>query len=112
MGLERFAATQGWAWDRHKLGGKLVLPPAGSETYTILAVQSYWFYCEECGCEEVVSGSQGGPHSLLRTFSWQGGSWEGKCWRYRFEKHGINAWMDINRDGYVADSAGIGFSPW
>lgn len=26
VGCEYFPATQGWAWDRHKLGGKFILP--------------------------------------------------------------------------------------
>jgi hypothetical protein len=107
VGLERFAASQGWAWDRHKIGGRLV-PPADGRTYAIHAVQEYHFHCELCGLDAVLPGPDAGPLGLTREFAPHD-----TVWRYSITKHGITAWMDITPDGaYYDDSAHIGFSPW
>jgi hypothetical protein len=119
VGLECFAATQGWAWDRHKLPGKLAVPPQATSAYTILAVQQYRFHCELCGADEVVHGPDAGPHTILRTFAPKppdiqnvSSALRGGCiWRYAITKHGVCAWMDWDPQGYVADSIGLRFGP-
>jgi hypothetical protein len=107
VGLECFPASQGWAWDRHKLFGRLELPQHPA-VYNVQGMQEYRFACDLCGMEELIPGSHSGPHEILRTFS--------PCtkglWRYSLVKHGLTAWMDLDSDGYVADSANIGFGPW
>lgn len=113
VGYERFVATQGWAWDRHKLGGRLIVPDEAG-IFTITAIQQYRFHCERCGADLPVPGSHAGPHALVRRFSLREGvRMEGNLpvWRYELSKHGLSAWMDINMQGYVADSAAIGFGP-
>jgi hypothetical protein len=112
VGHECFPATQGWAWDRHKLGGRLMIPPE-FKAYSITAIQRYCFHCDLCGMEATPSGKNAGPHRITRTFAVQR-----ECiipvfptWRYFLRKHGHEVWMDINHQGYVADSAGIGFGP-
>ena len=106
VGAECFLASQGWAWDRHKLGGKFAFPnePAA---FTIQAVQTYRFHCAVCGADEILLG----PHTLTRTFAPQRQE-NTTVWRYAFEKHGLIGWMDWSAAGYVADSAGIGFGPF
>lgn len=115
VGMEYFPATQGWAWDRHKLGGKLAIPPKELRTYTIRAVQQYWFYCELCNQDFPLSK----PQEILRSFaticsdvSLNPTDSPDMIWRYSLTKHDVTAWMEINRNGYVADSANIGFGPF
>jgi hypothetical protein len=113
VGCECFAATQGWAWDRHKLGGRLIVPEPTS-VYTITAVQEYRFTCELCGVDQIVPGSASGPHLLLRRFAPQTEDQSRSTlpvWRYSVSKHDLSSWMDVDRNGYVADSAGTGFGP-
>jgi hypothetical protein len=112
VGLERFAATQGWAWDRHKLPGRLILPAHSAAVYRILSRQEYRFHCELCGEDAVVPGSDAGPHAIVRTFDLSGTAESGSIWRYEIVKHGICAWMEWAAEGYVADSASLGFGPW
>ena len=108
VGLECFPASQGWAWDRHTRRGRFAIPPEPAE-YTIRATQCYRFQCAICGADDLVSGPDAGPHELQRIFApVAGGS---SAWRYTFQKHGHSAWLEIDAEGYVADSAGIGFGP-
>lgn len=111
VGLERFAASQGWAWDRHKLGGRLLVLPA-TGMYTIVARQEYRFQCELCGQDGRVPGPDAGPHLITRTFAPITAEGENAVWRYRIRKHDREAWMDLDAAGYVDDSAHIGFGPW
>jgi hypothetical protein len=116
VGYECFAATQGWAWDRHKLGGRLLLPDTPSVT-TITATQEYRFTCKRCGLDQRVPGPDAGPHHLLRKFApreerERSSVITSPVWRYSLSKHSLTAWMEIDTNGYVADSAGIGFGPW
>lgn len=108
VGMECFVATHGQAWDRHKIGGRL-LPPAEEAVFTCTAVQSYRFYCDACGADEVIPGPRGGPHEIVRACA---PSPEYGCWRYTIEKHGFSAWMDVDEAGFVADSLGLDFGPW
>lgn len=112
VGYERFVATQGWAWDRHKLGGRLIVPDPPA-AFSITATQQYRFHCERCGVDLPVPGSHSGPHLVLRRFAPDETTLfaELPVWRYELSKHGSVAWIDINRQGYVADSAAIGFGP-
>jgi hypothetical protein len=113
VGLERFSAAQGWAWDRHKFAGPLTLSHAAG-LWSIQAQQRYCFHCEICGCEGDVDGPASGPHSIVRTFqSITTPAEQGAPLRYRYEitKHNQTAWMEIDRSGYVADSARLGFGP-
>ena len=107
VGLECFPASQGWAWDRHKINGAFVLPtePQG---YAIVAEQRYCFQCEICGADALVDGPNAGPHLLRRSFA---PAAQNGVWRYVFQKHDAEAWMEIDAAGYVADSARIGFGP-
>lgn len=112
VALGRFSAVQGWAWDRHKLGGRLLIPETGPAEYRIIAMQEYRFHCEVCGADSLLFG----PHPIERRFFQQSAPIESgieeTCWRYLFQKHNTCAFLDISRKGYVADSAGIGFGPW
>ena len=112
VGMERFAASQGWAWDRHKLGGTLLVG-LDSARYEIVAMQEYRFHCERCGIEAVVSGPDSGPHPIVRTVSSVSldKAAPNPIWRYGITKQGVTAWLDWNASGYVGDSAGIGFGP-
>src|SRR5438067_1188126 len=56
VALGRFPATQGWAWDRHKLGGRLLLPDSDETSFSIVAVQEYRFHCGICGLNGLLSG--------------------------------------------------------
>lgn len=69
VGMERFSAAQGWAWDRHKLGGRLVVPAEHCGPFEIRAVQEYRFHCGICGLDDLVPGPDGGPHTLVRAFA-------------------------------------------
>lgn len=108
VGLECFPASQGWAWDRHKVGGRLVVPTDPALLNHIFARQEYRFVCDLCGLDAPVPGPDAGPHPVLRAF----GHHHGGVWRYAFVKHGATAWMDVDARGYVDDSAHIGFGPW
>lgn len=112
VGQECFCATQGWAWDRHKLAGRLIIPER-QKAYTIAAIQQYCFHCDLCGMDAVISGSDAGPHRILRTFAPLGENADPllQTWRYSLHKHCHSVWMNVNRQGYVADSADIGFGP-
>lgn len=112
VGQECFVATQGWAWDRHKLGGRLLIPQERN-SYSIAATQQYRFHCALCGIDTVLSGSDAGPHRIVRTFAFhsEGEDEALQTWRYSLHKHRHTVWMDVNPQGYVADSAGIGFGP-
>lgn len=112
VGMERFAAAQGWAWDRHKLSGRLALPENSAVVYRINSRQEYRFHCELCGEDTVVPGPDAGPHTIMRTFALNRTAESGCIWRYEIVKHGICAWMDWGAEGYVTDSAGLGFGPW
>lgn len=103
VGLEYFPATQGAAWDRHKLLGPLRVPDV-EEFFAIRGRQEFRFTCSICGADERLMG----PHEIVRTFEPRGGG----VWRYAIQKHGLNAWMDLDASGYVDDSAHIGFGPW
>src|SRR5262249_20414274 len=96
VGYERFVATQGWAWDRHKLGGRLIVPKRAGD-FIILGTQEYRFTCERCGVDLQVPGSDAGPHRLLRRFAPRAEDWsegedatEACVWRYVLSKHGID----------------------
>jgi hypothetical protein len=106
VGLECFPASQGWAWDRHKMLGRLQIP-GECEEFEIRGVQEYRFVCDLCGLDERIHGSHSGPHDIVRRFAPTDA-----FWRYSITKHNLTAWMDINTSGYVADSADIGFGPW
>jgi hypothetical protein len=109
VGMECFPAAQGWAWDRHKIGGRL-RPPADQREYVISALQEYHFHCELCGVDAPVPGPDPGPHEVVRGFRPVSGA--AGVWRYSIAKHGHSAWMAVNEDGrYLNDSAGIGFGP-
>lgn len=111
VGLERFSAAQGWAWDRHKLAGALILPPC-QRLYTIEAVQQYRFHCEICCMDAPVPGLHSGPHSILRTFAPRTIHTGATCiWRYSIQKHGKTAWLEMDENGCRGDSAEIGFGP-
>lgn len=112
VGLECFPASQGWAWDRHKIGGRLVLPAPGPEEYLIVATQSYRFFCDLCGTDEIVPGSHSGPHPILRTFRTKEGPGEPEVWRYSITKHDHCAWMDLGPRGFIIDSLGLEYGPW
>lgn len=102
-GQERFSASAGSAWDRHKLAGRLRLPEREAR-YCIRARQRYAFHCELCGAIETLLEAP----PILRTFERR----EGGIWRYRLEKGEARVWMDVSAEGYANDSAGIGISPW
>jgi hypothetical protein len=109
VGMECFPASNARAWDRHKRAGRLLVPADSSETFVIRAEQTYWFHCEICGVEEPLCS----PHLIERRFEPQTDILSGETvWRYSLRKHNAEAWLDINREGYVADSAGLGFGPW
>lgn len=108
VGMECFVATHGDAWDRHKVGGRL-LPPVEADAFTITAVQTFRYYCDECGRDEVIPGPRGGPHEIVRTFV---PSPTTGLWRYTITKHGFEAWMDVDEAGFVTDSLGLDFGPW
>jgi DNA-binding transcriptional MerR regulator len=108
VGQECFVATHGEAWDRHKIAGSL-LPPVEPAVFTITAVQTYRYYCDVCGRDEVIPGLRGGPHEIVRTFA---PSPTPGLWRYTVEKHDFTAWMDVDESGFVSDSLGLDFGPW
>lgn len=110
VGLECFPASQGWAWDRHKLAAALVIPPV-DDAYRIIATQSYRFFCDHCGVDAIVPGPDAGPHAIVRAFQPKEGT-DGAVWRYRITKHGLDAWMDLRADGFVADSVGLTYGPF
>ena len=103
VGKECFPATQGWAWDRHKIGGKFEIPTQHN-VYEIVAKQSYLSYCQLCEAEQPLLENI----EIRRTFA----PLEDGIWRYTIEKQKKIAWMDVSVKGYVTDSAGIGISPW
>src|SRR5262249_37182357 len=111
VGLECFPASQGWAWDRHKLAGALVIPPTVGDEYTIVATQTYRYFCARCEIDAAVPGPDAGPHRIVRTFRPKSGP-DGRIWRYTIRKHGLDAWMDLSLHGFVADSAGLGYGPY
>ncbi len=112
VGQEYFPATQGWAWDRHKLGGSLVIPKEPKE-YRIVALQRYCFHCDLCGTDALIRGNDAEPHPIIRTFAPRSerADLSLPTWRYSLHKHDHSVWMEVNRQGYLADSAGIGFGP-
>ena len=113
VGLERFAASVGRAWDPHKLPGPIA-PPHSPGCWSIRAIQEYRLHCEICGFEGRVTGPDAGPHEIVRTLrstSGSGGGGSGLLWRYEITKHGRTAWMEFDGSGYLADSARIGFGP-
>lgn len=150
VALGCFAASQGWAWDRHKLGGALIIPPDEVSIrdgfyggiYSIKAIQEYRFHCEVCNMDAIVPGKSSGPHSIRRIFALKDNlsvlqpekpsdnnsdTYSEQCvvynasslpsptrrvWRYMLLKHQSKATMDINENGYVDDSAHIGFGPF
>lgn len=119
VALGCFAASQGWAWDRHKLGGALSIPDSNiacnSAIYSIQAVQEYRFHCEICDMDAIVPGKSSGPHSIMRVFAEKDNLFIRRAeqvWRYQLEKHQSIATMDIDIKGYVDDSAHIGFGPF
>jgi hypothetical protein len=111
VGLECFPASQGWAWDRHKLAGALVIPSCGPGEYLIVATQSYRYFCDRCGVDETVPGPDAGPHQIVRAFRPAEGT-EADVWRYSITKHGLAAWMGLRARGFVADSAGLNDGPF
>ncbi len=140
VALGCFDASAGWAWDRHKMGGKFVMPdqspdgPALSPKppYTIVATQQYRFYCERCGMDALVPGSHCGPHAITRTFAPLSNNLNSNnlndvpatfqkdfllrsyytLWRYTLQKHGHQAFLDLNALGsYVDDSTHLGYGP-
>ena len=128
VALGYFAASQGWAWDRHKRHGKLIIPDVSvtpvEPSYTIIATQQYRFHCERCGTDAIVSGSASGPHAIVRTFAPLNANlpanplfdWllraKDTIWRYTFQKQGHQATLDLNAlGGYVDDSAHLGYGP-
>ena len=109
VGMECFPASNARAWDRHKRPGRLLIPEEQQEHFVIRAVQEYRFYCEICDMEVRVHG----PHIIERRFErLQGSDSEAPVWRYSLQKHDAQAFLDMNRKGYVADSAKLGFGPW
>lgn len=129
VALGYFAASQGWAWDRHKLGGRLVIPDdtaaSVEPSYTITAIQQYRFHCERCGIDAPVPGAAAGPHNIVRAFAPLNPNLLSNpaqdrlirssetIWRYTLKKHDHQAALDINAlGGYVDDSAHLGFGPW
>lgn len=132
VGMETFPADQGWAWDRHKLGGKFLTTERRATSHAIIALQSYRYYCEICGLHEKVSGTHAGPHAIARIFapcassarlipSFQRADSEVAAkpsqlstlaWRYLCRKHNQSAWMEFDEGGFLQDSAGLDFGPW
>ena len=134
VGMESFPADQGWAWDRHKLGGRLLTDEKRAIPHPIIAIQTYRFSCEICGITEIAPGSHSGPHAILRVFgpcasaaqlipiSRSGANasqlmpkhsrLSSHAWRYLCQKHGFSAWMDMDDEGFLQDSAGLDFGPW
>ena len=115
VGLERFSASLGRAWDRHKLPGALA-PPTSPGCWAIRATQEYRMHCEICGYEGAVHGTGTGPHEIVRTLRSVGGYIEldgASClqWRYEITKHDRTAWIEFDGNGYLADSKRIGFGP-
>ncbi|HLJ56433.1 MAG TPA: hypothetical protein VKT77_15450 [Chthonomonadaceae bacterium] len=108
VGLERFDAAIGHAWDRHKLAGPLV-GEGLREAVTIRATQQYRFHCEICGADSPIAGPAAGPHQIVRTLRPVAGA-DGRS-RFDIEKHGVTAWIEFAGGRYVADSVGIGFGP-
>ena len=128
VALGCFPASQGWAWDRHKLGGSLRIPRTANEhCFEILARQEYRFQCAICGTDAVVPGSHSGPHDIVRVFApleatatlltgdttprLHGDTRTRSLWRYTLRKHHSSAYLDIDVEGYADDSAHIGFGP-
>jgi hypothetical protein len=114
VGMECFPASQGWAWDRHKIGGPIIIPESDPEEFLIVATQSYRFFCDRCGIDEVVPGPHAGPHEIVRTLRRVEltGLSDGDVWRYSITKHGQSAWMDLGPQGFVGDSAGLDYGPY
>jgi hypothetical protein len=110
VGLECFPATQGWAWDRHKIGERLVIPATGPDEHVIVAVQTYRFFCDLCGVDEILPGPHAGPHAIRRVF--RRNEEAGEVWRYSITKHDTCAWMDLGPDGFITDSLGLDYGPW
>ncbi len=113
VGMECFSASIGRAWDRHKRVGRLVVPVDTATGFFISAHQEYWFRCELCGGEERLCT----PHPIERRFVPLGlkDGLQDKglaVWRYSLKKHGFEAYLDMTSNGYVGDSANIGFGPW
>ncbi len=86
VALGCFSAINGWAWDRHKLAGRLDVPEHAAQhkfnasieqeyqenleqIFVIAAMQEYRFHCSMCGVDAIVPGSHSGPHMLLRCFA-------------------------------------------
>lgn len=103
VGLERFSAASGWAWDRHKIPGSICMPPENIDC-EIVAVQKYRYHCEACGVEDDLLG----PIRIVRRVI---GPDSAGVWRYTLSKHGRSVWLEFDAEGYVGDSAGIGFGP-
>ena len=134
VGMESFPADQGWAWDRHKLGGRLLTDEPRAVPHPIIAIQTYYFHCELCGVTSVAPGNHSGPHPILRVYgpctspaqlipatksqsqspglSPLHSRLSAHAWRYLCQKHGYSAWMDIDSGGFLQDSAGLDFGPW
>jgi hypothetical protein len=112
VGLECFPASAGWAWDRHKIGGRIVVPTSDPEEHLILAMQTYRFYCDLCGMDEIVPGPDAGPHPILRSFRREEAGGPGGVWRYTITKHDRRAWMDLGPRGFIVDSAGLDYGPF
>lgn len=112
IALGCFTATEGWAWDRHKLPGRLLVLANLDFTLRITAVQEYRFHCEWCGIESIVPGAHSGPHPIVREIRDISIQSNAVVWRYTCTKHHHSASLDLSPEGYVADSAEIGFGPW
>jgi hypothetical protein len=114
VGLECFPASQGWAWDRHKIGGPIRVPESGPGEFLIVATQTYRFFCDLCGMDDLLPGSYAGPHEIVRAFrrAEPVGLSDGEVWRYSITKHGRGVWMDLGPQGFVGDSAGLGYGPY
>ncbi|HLK61594.1 MAG TPA: hypothetical protein VKU00_33915, partial [Chthonomonadaceae bacterium] len=109
VGMECFPASNARAWDRHKRAGRLLVPTESIGSFVIQAEQVYWYHCQLCGREEPLCP----PQRIERRFEPVSQTEDGEVvWRYTLKKHDNQAFLDITRHGYVADSANIGFGPW
>lgn len=78
--------------------------------WRIEAVQTYRFHCNVCNADMIMPGPDGGTHTIERLYKavtpFLFCDQDSRVWRYSTKKHGVEAWLDMNRNGFIADSAG------